>query len=414
MGSIVSIEKIAGRIDTYRNEVIRMQGELTGIPALSPKSGGEGEWKKALKVKQYMDEIGYDEFYELNSPDSTVPDRKSHPNHVFRIHGKNHQKTIWIMSHYDIVPPGERRLWDSEPYEIRVDGDLLYGRGVEDNQQGIVSSILAVKALKEEGIVPEYDVALLFISDEETGNELGIGHVFTQKPDIFKKEDLVLVPDSGSEEGEAMEIAEKSILWTKFTLKGKQAHASRPQSGNNAFRAGSHLVVRLNGLNETFSDRDPIFDPPESTFEPTKKEANVPNINTIPGEDVFYLDSRILPKYSIADVKKKIDSLCSEIARQFGVEVTYEFPQEQQAAPATPADADVVKALGKAIKEVYRVEPKAVGIGGGTVAAHLRKTGIPAVVWARINETAHQPNEHCNINFVLGDAKVFAHIFLQN
>lgn len=414
MEKIVSAEKLFKRIDTYRDEVIQMQRELTAIPALSPKSGGEGEWKKASKVKEYLDRIGVDEFYELNSPDDSVPEKKTHPNHVFKVKGKKSDKTIWIMSHYDIVPPGERGLWNSEPYEIKVDGDEIYGRGVEDNQQGIVASILAIKALKEEDIIPEYDVGLLFISDEETGNELGIQHILKVKPDIFKKEDYIIVPDSGSEEGDAIEVAEKSILWTKFVTKGKQAHASRPQAGNNAFRAGSHLVVKLKELNHTFGEKDPIFNPPESTFEPTKKEANVPNINTIPGEDVFYLDSRILPKYSLAEVKKKIDSICLEIEKEFNVKVSYEFPQEQQAAPATPADANVVKALFAAIKEVYGCEPRPIGIGGGTVAAYVRKAGFHAAVWSRINETAHQPNEHCNINFVLGDAKVFAHIFLQS
>ena len=414
MEKTMMTEKLFKRIDTYRDEVIRMQKELTAIPALSPRSGGEGEWKKALKVKEYMDAIGYDAWEEIHAPDDAIPEKKTRPNHVYRIKGEDDAKTVWIMGHYDIVPPGERRLWNSEPYEIRVDGDMLYGRGVEDNQQGIVAGILAVKALREEGLVPHHNVGLLFISDEETGNELGIQHILKMRPDLFKKDDYIIVPDSGSEEGDAIEVAEKSILWTKFVVVGKQAHASRPQSGNNAFRAGAHLVVKLKELQETFGEKDPLFDPPESTFEPTKKESNVPNINTIPGEDIFYLDSRILPRYKISDVKIKLGSICKEIEKEFGVTVSIEFPQEQQAAPATPPDAGVVKALAAGIKEVYKVEPKAVGIGGGTVAAYVRKGGFNAAVWARINETAHQPNEHCSISFVLGDAKVFSHVFMQS
>ncbi|MHC9544364.1 MAG: M20 family metallo-hydrolase [Vulcanimicrobiota bacterium] len=413
MQEVAAAERVFGKIDSYRNEVIRLQKELTAIPALAPSSGGEGEWKKARKAREFMDEIGYDSVKEINCPDESVPETKNHPNQIYTIKGKKSDRTIWIMSHYDIVPPGERRLWNSEPYDVKVEGDEIYGRGVEDNQQGMVSSILAVKALKEEGLQPEYDVSLLFISDEETGNTQGIQHILKEKPDLFSNDDLILVPDSGSDDGVAIEVAEKSILWVKFTTKGKQAHASRPHSGNNAFRAASFLVVKLNDLYKEFPLHDPIFDPQMSTFEPTKKENNVPNINTIPGEDVFYLDCRVLPSYPVGKVKEKIEFFAREIEKEFKVEISIEYPQEQHAAPATPSDAPVVKALIEAIRDVYKVDAKPIGIGGGTVAAYVRKAGLNAVVWSRINETAHQPNEHCSISNVLGDAKVFAHIMLQ-
>jgi succinyl-diaminopimelate desuccinylase len=406
-------EKVFKRIDSYRDEIVRMQRELTAIPALSPQSGGDGEWKKALKVKEYMDAIGFDHFYEINCPDELVSERNSRPNQVYTIRGRNQDRSIWIMSHYDIVPPGERRLWDSDPYEIVVKDGKIFGRGVEDNQQGIITAILAARALKEEGLTPECNVSLLFISDEETGNTMGIQHILKMKPDIFGKSDFIIVPDSGSEDGVQLEVAEKSIVWAKFTTKGKQTHASRPGSGNNAFKAGSHLVVKLGNLYRIFSNNDPLFDPSVSTFEPTMKISNVPNVNTIPGEDIFFLDCRILPSYSIEEVKKAIDTLCREVEHDFGVTISVEYPQVQQAAPATPPNAPVVKAMERAISDIYHVEAKPTGIGGGTVAAYIRKAGFPAVVWARLNETAHQPNEHCSIDNVIGDAKVFAHLFLQ-
>jgi succinyl-diaminopimelate desuccinylase len=73
----------------------------------------------------------------------------------------------------------------------------------------------------------------------------------------------------------------------------------------------------------------------------------------------------------------------------------------------------VVKALQAAVREVYRVEAAAMGIGGGTVAALFRRAGFEAACWSKIDETAHQPNEYCHIDNMIGDAKVFAHIFLQ-
>jgi succinyl-diaminopimelate desuccinylase len=61
---------------------------------------------------------------------------------------------------------------------------------------------------------------------------------------------------------------------------------------------------------------------------------------------------------------------------------------------------------------VYGVEGVTVGIGGGTVGAFLRKKGIPTVVWSRLEEAAHQPNEHCLLSNLMGDALVMAMMML--
>ena len=175
----------------------------------------------------------------------------------------------------------------------------------------------------------------------------------------------------------------------------------------NAFEAGSHLVVRLGTLRECFSERDELFAPPSSTFVPTRKEANVPNVNTLPGEDVFYLDSRVLPRENLADVMREIRRICDGIERDFGVQV--EIQEVQKASsPPTSVDAPIVATIRNAIRQVYGVEGSAVGIGAGTVGAFLRAAEIPTVVWSRIEETAHQPNESCLVGNMLGDSLVMA------
>jgi len=225
---------------------------------------------------------------------------------------------------------------------------------------------------------------------------------------------LIIVPDAGNEEGDMIEVAEKSLLWLKFKTLGKQAHGSTPEKGINSFKAASFLVTELDNLYQIFSKKDPLFDPPISTFEPTKKEPNVPNINTIPGEDIFFMDSRILPEYTVEEVEEKIKNMAKNIEEKFKVKIELEEDNKAPAAPPTPAKAPVVSALKKAIKEVYNKNAKPMGIGGGTVAALFRQAGFNAACWAKLDETAHQPNEYCIIDNMLGDAKVFAHVFLQD
>ena len=225
--------------------------------------------------------------------------------------------------------------------------------------------------------------------------------------DLFKPEDIALVPDGGNADGTQIEVAEKSILWLKFHIRGKQCHASTPKEGINAFEAGSDLVMELAGLRKRYPATDSLFDPPDSTFTPTKKEANVPNVNTLPGDDVFYLDCRILPRENLDEVMGVIRGMCDAVEKRYGVTIDVEQVQ-RASSPPTPANAPFIATLKKAVKRVYGVDGVTVGIGGGTVGAFLRKKGIPTAVWSKLAESAHQPNEYCLIDNLLGDALVMA------
>ena len=125
--------------------------------------------------------------------------------------GVDTSRTLWIISHLDIVPPGDLGLWRTDPYTLAVDGDMLYGRGVEDNQQATVSSLLLAKALKAGGITPPVNYGLLFVADEETGSKYGLDYVVQHAQGLFTPDDLFLVPDFGLPTSEMVEIAEKSM-----------------------------------------------------------------------------------------------------------------------------------------------------------------------------------------------------------
>jgi len=407
----MSFEAIARRLEQYRNEMIDLQIRLGSIPAVAPSSGGEGEARKAEFLLAYLKDSGFEDIQLIKTPDVDAP-AGYRPNILAFSRGRSHEKTIWIMTHMDVVPPGEMSLWSGDPYKPWVESGKIYGRGVEDNQQDLVASIFAVKAFQDLGLKPAFDVGLAIVADEETGSANGIGYVL-KKSDAFRKGDLIIVPDAGVEDGTDIEVAEKSILWLKFKTQGRQTHGSTPERGINAFKAASYFAVELDKLYQAFPEVNPLFDPPISTFEPTKKEANVPNINTIPGEDVFCLDCRILPVYPIKQVEDWIRAAADRIEKKFGVTITSEHMQRAEAAPPTPPDAPVVVALKKAVKDVYDKDSRAIGIGGGTVAAYFRRAGYEAACWSKIDDTAHQPNEYCVIDNMIGDAKVFAHIMMQ-
>ena len=400
--------KITEIVESYEEEMVDAMKEMLKIEAISPESGGKGELKRAEFLQKWISDFGFDEIERYDAKDVRA-EGGIRPNMVATIHGKNRDQRIWIISHMDTVPVGDISKWKTGPFEPVVKEGKIYGRGAEDNGQSLIASMYAAKAIIDSGEAPDYDFSIVFVSDEETGSKYGIQHLVNLG--LFRKDDIVIVPDHGVPQGNEIEIAEKSIYWVKVTTYGKQTHSSIPNTGINALRAGAKYLVEVDrALHERFSEKDKLFTVPVSTFEPTKKEENQPNINAVPGEDVFYFDMRLIPTHNITDIMVVMNEVAEKVSKETGTKISPEVYRGEPAPPATPADSEVVIRLKNAIEKVRGIEPKLVGIGGGTCAAYIRYKGIPAAVWSTIDETMHQANEYCKIENLVSDARVFSMI----
>ncbi len=398
------VSKLLHYLDGLSQQVIDWQREMTARPAMGPENKGQGEAEKADWLTQELSRMGLPDIRQHPCPDPRVP-AGFRPNISARIPGKT-DRTLWVIGHMDVVPPGEDILWESPPFELRVEGDYLFGRGVEDNQQAIATAMLTAKALLHNQVTPDLSLGLLFVADEETGMKHGLPHVLQSAPELLRKDDMFLVPDMGNKNGSMIEIAEKSCLWLKITVTGKQCHASTPELGVNSLVAASACVLELETLYRIFRNKDPLFTPSWSTFVPSKKEANVENINTLPGRDVFYLDCRVLPKYAIEDVKQQVQAITQEIARRYEVGVEVEVVHSEQAPAPTSPDSVVIRRLKAALSKSRGIEPLICGVGGQTVAACLRHAKLDTAVWGTLMPNPHTPNECSRISATIADAKI--------
>ncbi len=395
-------------LNSQIENIVELETMLTSHIAIAPEGNGNGEVEKCNALEQWLRQNGFENIERFEAPDSRVSDGVR-PSLVVTIPGVSDEYRTWVMAHLDVVPTGDLSLWKTDPWKVQRDGDLLFGRGVEDNQQGLCSSIFAALYYLKNGIKPGHTIKLLFVADEENGSEYGIIWLLKNK-NLFRKEDIILIPDGGDSEGRTIEIAEKNILWLSVHVIGKQTHGSRPDSGANACLAACDLSVRLHKLESIFNKKDELFEPNYSTFQPTKRAKNVDSINIIPGEDWFCMDCRILPCYPLKDVIAEIDKLCKAVEQEYGVKVEYTTPQKSE-SPATPVSAPVAQKLAAAIKKVHGIDAKFIGIGGGTVGAELRREGYNAVVWSTLDDMAHQPNEYCKISNLIKDAQTLAELF---
>jgi succinyl-diaminopimelate desuccinylase len=399
------IGKVTSIVDDSAQTIQDFFVRMLRINAVNPRMGGPGERERADFLEGFLKDNGFS-VTRVDAKDPEAPGGVR-PNISAKLDGRDGKRNLWYISHMDTVPEGSRDLWKTDPFEPMVKEGKIYARGAEDNGQSLVASLFALLTLKRLGLRLPYNVGVWLVADEEFASNYGIKELLRRR--IFRRSDLVVVPDSGSPRGTDIEIAEKSLLWMKVTTKGKQVHASLPKKGLNAHRVGMRLATELDGmLNGKYRKRDKLFDYPVSSFEPTKKEANVGNVNTVPGMDVFYFDCRVLPAYSLDDVESDVRKTIGHFEKKYHATIKFEEVEKEPAGPATAEDSDVVVLLGKAVSKVARVKPRFVGIGGQTVGNLFRREGIPTAVWSTIDDVPHEPNEYSKIANLINDTKVFA------
>ncbi|MCL4332870.1 MAG: M20 family metallo-hydrolase [Candidatus Thermoplasmatota archaeon] len=383
-----------------KKDIVDWYTGMIPIKAISPASGGEGESERADFISEALESLGYHNFQRIDVIDKHG---KTRSNVVLKVGDK--EKTLWLVSHIDTVPEGNASLWKYPPFAVTVEGDRIYGRGTADNGQAVITSLLLLKYLDRQKL--KYNIGLAFCADEEVGSVYGIQTLISKN--IFSKSDLIVVPDYGTDDGMLLEVAEKSIMWLKVTVTGKQYHASRPMFAINSLREGMKFMLKVDEmLHQKYNATDDIFEPNISTFEPTKHEANVANVNTVPGLDVFYIDCRVLPKYDLDLILDDLHKLAREFENTSEAKIDITPVQKEQSSPGTDVNSEVVKLLLASIEKVTRKEPRAIGIGGGTCAAYFRKAGMDAVAWSTtVEEVAHQPNEYAIMDNIVSDMSVF-------
>jgi acetylornithine deacetylase/succinyl-diaminopimelate desuccinylase-like protein len=180
------------------------------------------------------------------------------PNLVATLPGEADGPTLLYLGHVDTVlaDPSE---WQHDPWGADVADGFLWGRGSLDMKSQVAAEAVAGVALAREGWRPARGaLKLVFVSDEETGGDIGARWLCEQHPDKVRC-DMLLNEGAGQpfEYGGSRRYGvccgEKGIFRFKLTAHGAAGHASLPRTGDNALLKLAPVLGRL-------AARQPSFD----------------------------------------------------------------------------------------------------------------------------------------------------------
>lgn len=104
---------------------------------------------------------------------------ENHEGYVGTADLNDREDGLHILAHLDVVGAGDG--WDTNPYCLVRDGDLIYGRGTDDDKGPLVAALLGMRCVRELGLPLTKNAKLIMGTDEESGSE-DIAHYYANHP----------------------------------------------------------------------------------------------------------------------------------------------------------------------------------------------------------------------------------------
>jgi len=340
-------------------------------PALVPGAPGEGA--VAQVVRRAMEQAGL--AVELQD---VAPGR---PNVIGVLDGRLPGPTIMFCGHIDTV--GVEGM--TEPFEPKVDGGRLYGRGAEDMKGGVAAMIAAAGVLARRWSRGRLIVAA--VVDEE---HLSIGAealVRTWRADMA----IVTEPTDL-----ALAVGHKGFAWLEVTVRGLAAHGSRPKEGRDAIARMGRVLGALEALDRDLQARQPVAFQGTGSVHASLISGGR-ELSVYPDLCTLQLERRTVSGEDESTVEREITAIIDRLHQE---DPTFEAGVRLMAyRPAYTVEAGhaLPRALGVALERANR-DSTPTGMSFWTDAAVLASAGIPSVLFGPGGAGLHSTTEYVNVS----------------
>jgi len=373
--------------------VLKTLADLVRINSVNPNYGGPGEGEIADWILRYFRDSGVEVW-----ADEVVPGR---PNILARLPGKEPTRRVILEVHTDTV---SAEKMDIPPFEPRVEGNLLYGRGACDDKGGLAAMMEAVRSLAADGIVPPCEVLLAMTVDEEFTHR-GVTRLVETLPGGPRAVAAIAA------EPTEMKIARanKGVVRWRIVTKGKSAHSAKPHLGVNAISAMANVIRALEAA-FPFSSCPPHPLVGAATCNIGLIEGGTA-INFVPDQCTIAIDRRMLPGERAADVLAACQAFLDELDPALRVEM--EPPYLTDEAMETPEN-DAVVQVAAAVAKSLGLDSIPCGVPYGCDATKLSRAGIPSLIYGPGSiDLAHGAVEYVEMDQVEQAADFYRRFLLE-
>lgn len=430
--------------------------------ALPGKPFGEGPAAALAELLRMADGMGFR--------------TRNYENYVGTVDFNAQETQLAILAHLDVVPAGND--WTvTPPYEPVVRDGKLYGRGSADDKGPAIVALYAMKALKDLGVSLKKNVRLIVGTDEECGSS-DIAYYYSKEkedpmtfsPDAsfpvinIEKARLVgtltapFVPDAalprvkqidaGVKENVVHDVAKAVVEGltpeelapflkqaeeqtgarftaqpvqgeTEISVKGKAAHASTPEQGNNALTAllelltalplaKSESAAKLRALAQLFPHGDTVGKAAGVAMSDAESGALTISLNML-HVDADGLSGVFDCRAPLCANEENLQNVLQKRAEEAGLALRQEF------APAhhVPGNTPFVRTLLKCYEQYTGRKGECMATGGGTYVHELENGVAFGCSMPETDNRMHGADEFAVVDELLTAAKIYTQAILE-
>ncbi|MEX1077926.1 MAG: ArgE/DapE family deacylase [Homoserinimonas sp.] len=331
------------------------------------------------------------------------------PNLAATMNGAGGGRSLILNGHIDVVPPGPESVWHSSPWEPRIEGGRMFGRGTADMKAGVTSLVFVGHALRDANVTLCGDLTLMTVIDEEcTGNGT------LSAIDRGYRADAAIMPEPS---GCRARDAEVAVLWVRITTRGRGGHAKNAGASVNAIDKAAFLVAGVHELQE----RANAAPGRPAVFEGIEHPLNY-NVGVISGGDwassvpplcSFEVRISAFPGEKIEDIRRKFEEGLLEIAARDPW--LKESPPEVEwigfaaVGSQMERDAELFAMLGEVHGEITgEILGFDTALGTSDQRLFIHQADMPATVYGPLGGDQHGPAEWVDIESIKQATKVLA------
>jgi len=292
---------------------------------------------------------------------------------------------LCFAGHTDVVPAGDLKQWQSEPFQPEVREGRLFGRGAADMKGSIAAMVTACERFITDN--PEYpgSIAFLITSDEESIAVDGTRRVIETLQARNESIDYCIVGEPSSNEvlGDIIRNGRRGSLNGTLTVHGTQGHVAYPDLASNPIH---HFMPALAELCAVAWDQGNDYFPPTS-FQISNIHAGEGTNNVVPGEMKALFNFRFSTEVTFELLQQQTEAIFNRHYSDYSIE------WQLSGNPFITEEGILTEAVKQAIYKVTGVETELSTGGGTSDGRFIAPAGAQVVEIGPSNKTIHKANE---------------------
>ena len=291
-----------------------------------------------------------------------------------------------LLGHTDVVPPGPREAWASNPFVPEIRDGVLYGRGAADMKGSVAAFVIAAERFVQAHRRHPGTLAVLLTSDEEGDAIDGVRRVADTFRARGQRIDWCITgePSSKATLGDLLRVGRRGSLSATLTVRGVQGHVAYPEKARNPIHQALPALAQLTA--RRWDDGFETF-PPTSLQISDVHAGNGAN-NVIPGELRVLFNLRYNPTWQAT----QLEAECQAVLDSHALEYTLHWHRSGE--PFHTPEGPLRAAAREVLARFAGTAPEESTGGGTSDARFIAPLGAQCIEIGPVNASIHKVDEH--------------------